>query len=299
LTYDDGPSPWTPNLLDFFQQHNLRSTFFIIGSRGISRPDILQTEYMLGNHIAHHTWSHPDMTTLTNEELIAEFGWTRKLFQDVIGVTPKMWRPPYGDVDDRVRAIAAAMGLTTTIWTRISPTSTFDTGDYEIAGDTVSASEVLANWDIISQNATQIGTGFILLEHDLFQQTVDIATGYILPDALALNEFNIVPVIDCLNMPLGNAYLETNDNSTFPPAQSQLPAPTTFTNSAAYSSIAATASGGSGSGPSSGGSGSDSGSGSGSSSGGSTQSDDASALRAGGLYASLIAVAIGAGALIL
>jgi len=239
------------------------------------------------------------MTTLTNEELIAEFGWTRLLFQNVIGVTPKFWRPPYGDVDDRVRAVAAAMGLTTTIWTRISPTSTFDTEDYEIAGDTVSASEVLANWDIISQNATQIDTGFILLEHDLFQQTVDIATGYILPDALALNEFNIVPVIECLNMPLGNAYLETNDNSTFPPAQSQLPAPTTFTNSAAYSSVAATASAGSGSGSSSGGSGSDSGSGSGSGSGGSTQSGDASALRAGGLYASFIAVAIGAGALIL
>ena len=56
-----------------------------------------------------------------------------------------------------------------------------------------------------------------MLEHDLFAQTVDIATGYILPAALANNpKLNIKPVISCLNKPLSDAYAETNDNTTNP-----------------------------------------------------------------------------------
>lgn len=64
---------------------------------------------------------------------------------------------------------------------------------------------------------TESISGFILLEHDLFQQSVDIATGYILPDALAHQPpFKIEPVISCINQPLNNAYLELNDNTTNP-----------------------------------------------------------------------------------
>lgn len=61
-------------------------------------------------------------------------------------------------------------------------------------------------------------TGFIVLEHDLFPQSVDMATGYILPDAIAHEpKFDIKPIINCLNKPMSDAYVETNDNSTNPP----------------------------------------------------------------------------------
>ena len=116
---------------------------------------------------------------------------------------------------DRVRAIAKAMELTPVMWTRISPTATFDTGDFNINGGTISSTEVMQNFNNILGNATQINTGFIVLEHDLFQQTVDIAVGYILPEALAHQpKYNITPVITCSEMPMSNSYLETNDNST-------------------------------------------------------------------------------------
>jgi len=63
--------------------------------------------------------------------------------------------------------------------------------------------------------------GFIVLEHDLFQESVDLAVGYVLPDALAHKPpFTIQPVVSCLNKPLSDAYIETNDNATNPPAQS-------------------------------------------------------------------------------
>jgi hypothetical protein len=82
----------------------------------------------------------------------------------------------------------------------------------------VTAPQVLQNWVYIMGNVTQLNTGFIVLEHDLFEQSVQLATGYILPDALAVvPKFTISPVITCLNMPLANAYIETNDNDTNPP----------------------------------------------------------------------------------
>lgn len=128
LTYDDGPAPHTGNLLSYLDQQNLKATFFIVGSRAISYPALLQEEYMAQHQIAAHTWSHFPMTTLTNDQIIAELGWSKKIIKDVLGVTPTYWRPPFGDVDNRVRAIAKAMGLKTSIWTRISIGATFDTG---------------------------------------------------------------------------------------------------------------------------------------------------------------------------
>jgi len=221
LTYDDGPAFHTTQLLSYLDQQNLKSTFFVVGSRVISFPPILQAEYMSGHHIAVHTWSHPPLTTLTNEQIIAELGWSKKVIKDVLGVTPNMMRPPYGDIDNRVRAISTAMGLTPVIWTRISPQATFDTNDYYIHGGLTTVQQVLDNWENIINNATSMNNGFIVLEHDLFQESVEVATGYILPDALAHKPvFNIEPVVSCLNKPLSDAYIETNDNKTNPPAQS-------------------------------------------------------------------------------
>ncbi|KDQ54795.1 carbohydrate esterase family 4 protein [Jaapia argillacea MUCL 33604] len=216
LTYDDGPSLYTPDLIDYLDSVNIKSTFFVVGSRALSYPATLQAEYMGGHQIAVHTWSHPSLTTLTNEQIIAELGWSKKIIKDVLGVTPNMMRPPYGDIDDRVRAISIAMGLTPVMWTRIAPYATFDTNDFNIAGGLVSPSQVLANWEAILGNATTMNHGFIVLEHDLFQQSVDIATGYILPDAQA-HKFKIEPVISCLNLPMSDAYVETNNNKTNPP----------------------------------------------------------------------------------
>ncbi|KAI0257346.1 hypothetical protein BJV78DRAFT_1116658 [Lactifluus subvellereus] len=217
LTYDDGPSRYTPDLLNYLSQVNLSTTFFVVGSRALQFSTILQEEYMLGHQIAVHTWSHPSLTTLTNEEIIAELGWTKKIIKDVTGVEPLMMRPPYGDIDDRVRAICEAMNLAPVMWTRISSTATFDTDDFDIHGGLTSVQRVLNNWENILNNVSTINTGFIVLEHDLFQQTVEVATGYILPDALAHQpQFTIQPVVSCLGLSLADAYLQTNDNSTHP-----------------------------------------------------------------------------------
>ncbi|KAF9481726.1 glycoside hydrolase/deacetylase [Pholiota conissans] len=255
LTYDDGPSFYTSNLLSYLDQVNLKSTFFVVGSRVISFPATLQTQYLAGHQIAVHTWSHPSLTMLSNEEIIAELGWSKKVIKDVLGVTPNMMRPPFGDIDDRVRAISLAMGLTPVMWTRISPLATYDTDDFNIHGGTTTVQQVLQNWENILGNATTSKTGFIVLEHDLFEQTVEVATGYILPDALAHNPpFTIQPVVSCLKQDMTNAYIETNNNSTNPPAFSAAISGgvVSVTGSAATTTPTSGGSSGSGSGKSSG-----------------------------------------------
>ncbi|KAI8995410.1 hypothetical protein BD414DRAFT_409519 [Trametes punicea] len=238
LTYDDGPALHTGSLLSYLDAQNLKATFFVVGSRAISYPALLQEEYMAQHQLAVHTWSHPPLTTLTNEQVIAELGWSKKIIKDVTGVTPRMWRPPYGDVDNRVRAIAKAMGLQTSIWTRISPTITLDTGDFDIAGGLTTSEQVLNNWESIIGNVTVLDTGFIVLEHDLFQQSVDMAVGYILPDALAHQPpFKIEPIITCWNKSLQDAYVETSDNATDPIGMSSLAVAST---SGAHSTSAST-----------------------------------------------------------
>ncbi|KAK4687695.1 hypothetical protein P7C73_g2423, partial [Tremellales sp. Uapishka_1] len=218
LSYDDGPSPYTPLLLDYLDEMKVTTTFFVVGSRVISRPAMLQSEYMAGHQISVHTWSHPYLTTLTNEEIVAELGWTMKVIKDTIGVTPNTFRPPYGDIDDRVRAIAAQMGLTPIIWTSYTAngvTTNFDTTDWNIPGGEATGESSLAKFEEILGLATELDTGFIVLEHDLYQQTVDLAVGYVLPMALASgSQYTLKSIINCLGLPVSEAYIETSSNAT-------------------------------------------------------------------------------------
>ncbi|KAG8904138.1 RHO1 GDP-GTP exchange protein 2, partial [Tulasnella sp. 403] len=214
VSYDDGPSPYTPKLVNYLHEKNLTATFFVVGSRVISRPDMLQTEYMLGHEISIHTWSHTPLTTLTNEQIVAELGWTRQAIKDVIGVTPTSMRPPYGDIDDRVRAVCQAMGLTPIIWTG-SGANEFDTDDWKIPGGTATGPSSYAAWQKIVGLVSTMDTGFIVLEHDLYQQSVDMAVGYIVPDALAHQPaLKLESIIECLHQPASNAYAELFVNGT-------------------------------------------------------------------------------------
>jgi len=216
VSFDDGPAPYTQYLLDYLTEKDLTATFFVVGSRVVERPDLLIEEYMNGHEISVHTWSHRALTTLTNEQIVAELGWTRKAIKDVLGVTPTTMRPPYGDIDDRVRAIALAMGMVPIIWTS-SPTGPFDTNDWRVAGGQVNGTYSFDTFEAILGNATVLDTGFIVLQHDLFEITVDLATSYTLPAALNHDpKFNLMAIGECQHFPAGNLYLETNQNTTFP-----------------------------------------------------------------------------------
>ncbi|GAA5891295.1 hypothetical protein JCM8208_002575 [Rhodotorula glutinis] len=208
-SFDDGPSPYTPRLLNLLESQGLKSTFFIVGSRAISRPEMIQTEYMLGHQLSVHTWAHSSLTTLTNEEIVAELGWTMKVIKDVTGVTPNTFRPPYGDIDDRVRYIALQMGLRPIIWTTYN-NEVFDTRDWQIGGGVVTAPEVYTRFDtFLNQASSSLSSGFIVLAHDLYQQSVDLAVDYILPNVINAGRLHIKTIASCLGQSLEQSYIET------------------------------------------------------------------------------------------
>lgn len=65
-------------------ENDLKATFFVVGSRAISRPQMLQYEYMAGNQISVHTWAHPPLTTRTNDEIVAELGWSKEAIRQIV-----------------------------------------------------------------------------------------------------------------------------------------------------------------------------------------------------------------------
>ncbi|GAA5860454.1 hypothetical protein JCM3774_000427 [Rhodotorula dairenensis] len=89
---------------------------------GCHNSAIFAQAFAYGGHIGSHSWSHPHMTTLTDEQILGELGWTSQAIYDHSnGLVPKYWRPPYGDADIRVRAIAKeVLGLTLVGWNRDS-----------------------------------------------------------------------------------------------------------------------------------------------------------------------------------
>ena len=66
---------------------------FYIGSNVLNWPYGALRGVKDGHHIAGHTWSHQLMTTLTNQEILAELYFTQKAIKYVTGITPKYWRP--------------------------------------------------------------------------------------------------------------------------------------------------------------------------------------------------------------
>lgn len=119
ISFDDGPQPPSLDLLAYLKSQAQKATHFLIGSRIMSNPDIFKALDEASEHLAVHTWSHPMMTSLTDLEVVGEIGWTMQLIHDWSQNSPicAYWRPPYGDTDQRVQAIAKhVFGLQTILW---------------------------------------------------------------------------------------------------------------------------------------------------------------------------------------
>lgn len=93
LTYDDGPNCSHNVFYDYLREHDYKATMFYIGSNVIDWPYGAMRGMQDGHHIGAHTWSHEYTTTLTNQEVLAEFYYTQKAIKLATGVTPRYWRP--------------------------------------------------------------------------------------------------------------------------------------------------------------------------------------------------------------
>ena len=98
LTFDDGPDPhYTPRILDILRSYGVPATFFIIGSSGDLHAELLQRMVAEGHEVGNHTFTHPDVSSITTDQLSLELNATQRLFESQLGRKSLLFRPPYGE----------------------------------------------------------------------------------------------------------------------------------------------------------------------------------------------------------
>ncbi|MFI6320714.1 polysaccharide deacetylase family protein [Nonomuraea sp. NPDC050556] len=118
LTFDDGPAPATTGkLLTLLKKEKVKATFFVVGKAVEKRPAVLKRTYAEGHEIGNHTYDHPSLPEMMDQEITQQLQITQDAIEGVIGRRPTMFRPPYGHSDDRVLGLAAQEGLAQVKWT--------------------------------------------------------------------------------------------------------------------------------------------------------------------------------------
>ena len=104
LTFDDGPSPdTTSNLLDILYAKDVPVTFFMLGDKAASHPDIVARAARKGNVVASHTMSHQNLIRIPASSAQSDIDAAKSVFQSILGAAPSLTRPPYGNYNDNVR----------------------------------------------------------------------------------------------------------------------------------------------------------------------------------------------------
>ena len=99
LTFDDGPGPFTPAVLSVLESYGVPATFFEIGDEVARYPQFARQVVAAGFSVGDHTWSHPDLSTLTAQGVASQIDMTQAEIRAVTGVTPDCVRPPVRRVE--------------------------------------------------------------------------------------------------------------------------------------------------------------------------------------------------------
>jgi peptidoglycan/xylan/chitin deacetylase (PgdA/CDA1 family) len=127
LTFDDGPSPGTMELLEYLDSQNVPATFFQCGQNILRHPDIARAVHLAGHEIGNHTFSHPRLpprlgwqpNLLSPSKIFDEFAHTQTIIQTEIGANPTLLRAPYGLAWFGLRAVQRQLNLLGVMWTVI------------------------------------------------------------------------------------------------------------------------------------------------------------------------------------
>jgi peptidoglycan/xylan/chitin deacetylase (PgdA/CDA1 family) len=154
LTFDDGPSGNTPNLLNALRANGLRATMFNEGQYAAAYPAQVRAQVAAGMWVGNHSYTHPHLTQLAQSQIDSEISRTQQAIASAGGGTPKLFRPPYGETNATVKTVEAKYGLREIIWD-------VDSQDWNGAGT-----------DAIVAAAGRLTNGQIILMHDWPANTV-------------------------------------------------------------------------------------------------------------------------------
>ncbi|QGG49799.1 polysaccharide deacetylase family protein [Lysinibacillus pakistanensis] len=154
LTFDDGPHPKvTEQILDTLDKYHAKATFFMLGGRVQYYPDIAKDVLARGHEIGNHTWNHPVLTKLSQEQVLKQYTSTSAELKKAINQDATVFRPPYGATND---AINGQIPIPAVLWT-------IDTLDWKHRN----AQQLLP---YVKNN---LHNNAIVLMHDIHQSTAD------------------------------------------------------------------------------------------------------------------------------
>ena len=192
LTFDDGPDAvWTPRILDVLKAKAVPATFFIIGENALLERALLEREIGEGHEVGSHTYTHPNLATVSPRETRLELNTTQRLFQAYTGHALRLFRAPYfGDAEpttaDEIVPVAEAQAQG-----YLSVGLHVDPGDWKTPG----AAAIVANTVAGVEGATPDRSANIVLLHDSGgnrAQTVEALPQII--DTLRARGYDFVPV---------------------------------------------------------------------------------------------------------
>lgn len=157
LTFDDGPEPNSTNrILETLDQYDAKATFFMLSNKVEANPDLANKVADNGHEIANHSVTHADLGKLGRNQIRNEMINSKEKIENITGVTPTLFRPPYGSKNEMVHEVASETDQSIALWS-------IDTYD----------------WQHLNPNATfekiqnNVKPGSIILMHDIHQQTAD------------------------------------------------------------------------------------------------------------------------------
>lgn len=166
-------------ILDILDQYGVKTTFFLVGGWVDKYPEMVKEIHARGHEIGNHSDTHPHMSQLSEESIRDELRIMSDKAENITGVRPTLFRPPYGDYNDRVIRVTRAEGYEAVQWS-------IDSLDWKDRGTE----------DIIKQCTYRVENGDIVLFHNDSNDIVN-ALPAILQHYQALG-FTIVPVSEIL-----------------------------------------------------------------------------------------------------
>jgi peptidoglycan-N-acetylglucosamine deacetylase len=155
LTFDDGPSPSTPELLRVFDDYKVRATFFQCGMHVRRFPQIARETVMAGHELGNHTDTHPKLLGKSRQFVFEEISRAQDAIIEVTGVAPRLFRAPYGARWFGLRAAQRQLDLLHVHWTTIGQ-------DWKLDGT-----------QVVRRIMRQCENGAIICLHDARDRSVD------------------------------------------------------------------------------------------------------------------------------
>lgn len=167
LTFDDGPNYNTSKVIDVLNKYDIKATFFVLGSRAINNKDILKKMADSGMEIGNHTYNHLLLTKYDENKIRSEIEDTSEVIYSATKKRPKLLRPSYGSVNNKIKKVA---NMPIIIWD-------IDTLDWKYHNSK----------RITSRVVNKVRDGDIILMHDIYSASLNALS-------------NIIPILQ------GNGY---------------------------------------------------------------------------------------------